>query len=225
METNEQIVPYVTQHPGAIAYVGLGALSKEVRVVPLALIPGGPPKRPEPADVRNGSYPLYRPLYLYSRAATSKEAADLMRFVLTSSGQDIVAAIGFVRVDSGGEVRVTDRSLDPKGTEVAPPVRIFFHSGTALSAEARKQLGLLAVSLPTDQKLLVVGHTDGKGSSEEDVRVSQARAEAVVAYLRLSISDDRLELKAAGSSSPIASNDTPKGREQNRRVDIYILHR
>ncbi len=229
IETNEQIVPFVAQHAGAIAYVGLAALSKEVRVVPVALIPGGPAKLPEAADVRNGTYPLYRPLYLYSRATMGPGAADLMRFALTPSGQDIVKAVGFVRVDSGGEVRVTDRTIDPAdaGDSSAPPVRLFFkHNGTSLSAEAKKQLTGLAASLSATQKLLVVGHTDGKGNSAHDLSVSRARAQAVVAYLRtLSIDEARLELKAAGATAPIASNDNNRGREQNRRVDIYILRR
>jgi phosphate binding protein len=228
LETNEQVVPYVAQHAGAIAYVGLAALSKEVRVVPVALIPGGPARLPESADVRNGTYPLYRPLYLYSRASMNTDAAGLMRFALTPSGQDIVKAVGFVRVDSGGEVRVTDRSLDPPAVDSsAPPLRIFFkHNGTSLSAEAKKQLTALAASLSATQKLLVVGHTDGKGNSARDLSVSRARAAAVVAYLRtLSIDEARLELKAAGATAPIASNDTTRGREQNRRVDIYIVRR
>ena len=229
IETNEQIVPYVAAHAGAVAYVGLAALSKDVRVVPLALIPGGPAKLPEPNDVRNGTYPLYRPLYLYSRATMSKDAAELMRFALTSSGQDIVAAVGFVRVDTAGEVRVTDRSIDPAAvdTSAAPPLRIFFkHSGTALSSDAKKMLIGFAASLSTTQRLLVVGHTDGKGNSAHDLSVSRARAEAVGAYLKtLSIDDTRVELKAAGATAPIASNDSNRGREQNRRVDIYILRR
>jgi phosphate binding protein len=228
LEKNEEIVPYVEQHAGAIAYVGLAAVSKKVRVVPLALIPGGPAKRPDAAAVRDGSYPLYRALYLYTRSNASADAADLVRFVLSASGQDIVSAIGFVRVELAGEVRVTQRSVETGGERgAAPPVRVFFKRGSVLlTIEARKLLAQVASSLGKGQLLLIVGHADGKGSAENNQRVSRARADAVAAYLRtLSVAESSFEVRGAGSDSPIASNETASGRDRNRRVDVYVTRR
>jgi phosphate binding protein len=228
LEKNEEIVPFVESHPGAIAYVGLAAVSKKVRVVPLALIPGGPAKRPDPAAVRDGSYPLYRALYLYTRSNASADAADLVRFVLSASGQDIVSAIGFVRVELSGEVRVTQRGVETGADgQAAPPVRVFFRRGSvSLTNEARKQLAQVASALTAGQRLLIVGHADGKGSAESNQRVSRARADAVAAYLRtLSVDDKSFEVRGAGADSPLASNETSSGRDRNRRVDVYVTRR
>lgn len=70
---------------------------------------------------------------------------------------------------------------------------------------------------------LVVGHTDSTGSDKINVPLSQERAVAVVNYLATrGVDRARLNAQGAGSSQPIATNDTADGRQQNRRVEIFI---
>ncbi len=73
-----------------------------------------------------------------------------------------------------------------------------------------------------DLKLLVVGHTDGVGSFDYNLRLSVDRAQAVVAWLseRHGIDGSRLRPAGAGPMSPVTTNRTEAGRAQNRRVEL-----
>jgi outer membrane protein OmpA-like peptidoglycan-associated protein len=74
-------------------------------------------------------------------------------------------------------------------------------------------------------RVQVEGHTDGIGSDTYNQRLSQRRAESVKRYLvqHFHIPADRLVVKGLGESNPIATNDTPEGREKNRRVEVVNL--
>ena len=72
--------------------------------------------------------------------------------------------------------------------------------------------------------LEIVGHTDSNGDADKNLSLSQKRAEACMDYLiQLGISPERLNAIGMGESHPIADNDTPEGREKNRRVE-FSLH-
>jgi phosphate binding protein len=225
LERNEEIVAEVERTPGAIAFVGLASVTPAVRVVPLSPSPVARPVKPEPAAIRDGSYPLYRPLFLYTRGAPRGVAADLVRFALSPTGQDIVQAVGFVRLEKAvPPPEVGDGGQEEKPTR--PPVRIFFSTGGAhLGEDGKHQLSELATAIAhSGERLIVVGHSDGKGLQAGNRRLSQARAEVVAAELRgLGVDGERIEVKAAGAEAPIATNETRSGRERNRRVDIYVV--
>lgn len=71
-------------------------------------------------------------------------------------------------------------------------------------------------------KLYVVGHTDNVGSLDYNMKLSKARADAVVKELttKYKISLDRLKAFGVASLAPVASNDTEEGRAKNRRVEL-----
>lgn len=70
----------------------------------------------------------------------------------------------------------------------------------------------------------VAGHTDSDGTDSHNQQLSQRRASSVVSYLTSrQIRGDRLLTVGAGESRPIASNATPDGKQQNRRVEITIV--
>jgi outer membrane protein OmpA-like peptidoglycan-associated protein len=77
----------------------------------------------------------------------------------------------------------------------------------------------------TTLKLKVVGHTDNVGTAEYNNDLSMRRAQSVVQALVSSYSVDasRLTPFGAGSTQPIASNDTDDGRAKNRRVELVKL--
>ena len=69
----------------------------------------------------------------------------------------------------------------------------------------------------------VEGHTDSIGAEDYNMNLSQERAEAVVDYLvSRGIDGNYLVPVGMGETSPVASNDTPEGRAENRRVDFVV---
>ena len=71
---------------------------------------------------------------------------------------------------------------------------------------------------------LIEGHTDNVGSPELNMKLSQKRAENVVKYLvdKFGIEASRLSAKGYGSTRRIAYNNTPEGRQKNRRINAVI---
>ncbi len=73
--------------------------------------------------------------------------------------------------------------------------------------------------------LRIIGYTDSTGNDSINVPLSQKRAAAVAQYLELrGVSAARITAMGMGSQNPIASNSTAAGREQNRRVEIYLIN-
>ena len=71
--------------------------------------------------------------------------------------------------------------------------------------------------------IVVQGHTDSKGSDEDNMKLSQLRAEAVRTYLvSQGVPDKMIRAQGMGESMPIADNSTPEGRANNRRVEIIV---
>lgn len=70
----------------------------------------------------------------------------------------------------------------------------------------------------------VAGHTDSTGSESYNQRLSQQRAQAVgMELIKLKVQPERLEMIGYGESHPVASNSTETGRQQNRRVELYLV--
>ncbi|MBN1377878.1 MAG: OmpA family protein [Gammaproteobacteria bacterium] len=70
----------------------------------------------------------------------------------------------------------------------------------------------------------VAGHTDSTGSDSYNQRLSLQRAQAVsFELMRFKVESQRIETIGLGEAYPIASNSTPQGREQNRRVELTLL--
>ncbi|MBL8920121.1 MAG: OmpA family protein [Myxococcaceae bacterium] len=102
---------------------------------------------------------------------------------------------------------------------------IFFDTGkTELKAESKAALDEVAKLLKADAalKLWVVGHTDSVGSVDDNMKLAQGRAEAVVSSLVSAhgIAAARLKGYGVGPLAPISSNDAEDGRGRNRRVEL-----
>jgi outer membrane protein OmpA-like peptidoglycan-associated protein len=73
--------------------------------------------------------------------------------------------------------------------------------------------------------LRIEGHTDNSGQEQLNHTLSQERASRVRAYLiQRGIAGSRLEARGYGPSRPVASNDTPEGRSENRRVEFIVTN-
>jgi outer membrane protein OmpA-like peptidoglycan-associated protein len=70
----------------------------------------------------------------------------------------------------------------------------------------------------------VIGHTDSVGSETYNQRLSEQRARSVAEYLSgQGVMPARLLVAGRGEGQPIASNSTPEGRSENRRVNLQII--
>jgi outer membrane protein OmpA-like peptidoglycan-associated protein len=70
----------------------------------------------------------------------------------------------------------------------------------------------------------IEGHTDNQGDETHNIKLSEARAKAVIDYLLTNeISPERLSGKGYGATHPIQSNDTEEGRAANRRTECRIV--
>lgn len=75
--------------------------------------------------------------------------------------------------------------------------------------------------------VVVSGHTDATGSAELNLTLSKARAEVVANFITQvsDIDSERVTFNGFGKDKPVASNETPEGRAENRRVEILIVNK
>ena len=100
-------------------------------------------------------------------------------------------------------------------------------AGSQLSPEAQTRLMDFVQKLKTDNKnvyLEIQGHTDSTGSKAANVRLGEARAEAVRLFMnQQGVPLNRVATISYGDDSPVASNATRAGRAQNRRVVVIVM--
>lgn len=104
---------------------------------------------------------------------------------------------------------------------------IFFETNKAtIKPESAAELERVAKLLKENPtiRLEISGHTDNVGSYRANQRLSEQRAKSVVDYLiSQGVESSRLEYKGYAFNQPIADNNTPEGRAQNRRVEFKVL--
>lgn len=115
--------------------------------------------------------------------------------------------------------------LDSDGYVVVPG--IYFDTNNATVQEKSKpalaQIAELLTSR-TEMKIYIVGHTDMQGSFENNLELSQKRANSVLEMLvtQYGIAPSRMDAQGLGPLAPEASNSNEKGRSKNRRVVIVV---
>src|SRR5262245_20357620 len=115
---------------------------------------------------------------------------------------------------------------ESRGVVITLSGAVLFASGkSTLLPIAQDKLSQVAQAL-NDQgykSLLVEGHTDSVGSDTKNQELSQARAEAVRSYLiTRGVPQDKIRAAGIGEVRPVADNNTPEGRANNRRVEIIV---
>ncbi len=145
-----------------------------------------------------------------SQAETAKNEAQAVQSQLDSARQQL-------------------QDLQAKQTERGMVVTlgdVLFDTGRAtLKPGAERALERLAQFLRTNPgtRIIVEGHTDSVGSEAYNEELSQRRAQAVTEALRArGVPAEQYQAKGLGKAYPVASNETPAGRQQNRRVEIVF---
>jgi hypothetical protein len=86
------------------------------------------------------------------------------------------------------------------------------------------QVAKVFVEHPEIKRVLVEGHTDDVGKDESNMKLSDNRAKAVVAYLvKKGVEAARLDAKGFGETKPVVANDSKENRQKNRRVVFTIV--
>lgn len=116
-----------------------------------------------------------------------------------------------------------------ENNEIKIPGKVHFDFNKSTikeDAETKEILNTVAQVLkdnPQITKLRIEGHTDDKGGSEFNHKLSQARADAVADWLvKNGIDKSRLVTVGLGEEHPIAKNDTEANREMNRRTEFKL---
>jgi outer membrane protein OmpA-like peptidoglycan-associated protein len=102
---------------------------------------------------------------------------------------------------------------------------LFDFNSSSLRPESRQTLADLASNFRNypDEQVTIEGHTDSVGTSSYNQTLSEQRASAVSGYLSAEgVPSGRITSIGYGETRPKASNDTPEGRQLNRRVEIHI---
>ncbi|PSQ63792.1 MAG: OmpA family protein [Bacteroidetes bacterium QH_1_61_8] len=152
------------------------------------------------------------------------------------------AIIGAVVGGTAGAIigRRMDKKADELGDElenaeverVGEGIKVTFDSGilfkfdsATIQGEAEENLMEFANTMQDfeESNILIVGHTDAKGTEEYNQDLSEDRSQSAADFItRNGISSDRIRTVGKGEAEPVASNDTEEGRRQNRRVEIAI---
>ena len=170
----------------------------------------------------------YVKTYINGKRTAQVPKANLGRgnkiFFTFTADADTPAYISNIRVAAGGknmydalasEGRFTTRGIlfDTGSDDIKPE-----------SAPVLKEIGDM-LKQHSDLKIEIDGHTDNVGGAASNQTLSEKRAAAVKGYLvkNYQIGATRLSSKGFGASKPVASNDTPDGRQQNRRVELVKM--
>ncbi|MCB9504217.1 MAG: OmpA family protein [Deferribacteres bacterium] len=149
-------------------------------------------------------------------------------WVMVDAGSGGMYKVNMVEKQSMEQDVVADAESLVKGireTGKASVYGIYFDSGQSeIKKESEKTIFEIARMLKANPnlKLYVVGHTDNVGTFDFNVKLSQARATAVVNALvnTSGITASRLVPFGAGPTSPVMSNTTADGQAKNRRVEL-----
>ena len=135
-------------------------------------------------------------------------------FTITGRGTVVTGRVEQGIVNTGDSLVVT-----------MPQNILFATDSYAVRADLQDDLRAVASSLQRypNSVVDVVGHTDNTGEAAYNQQLSQRRAQAVASVLtRSGVAGSRVRVIGRGEDQPIASNLTPDGRAQNRRVEIII---
>lgn len=229
---------------GFSACQGIGTYQ---RPIPKLIEPAQPEEKPEKKPKKVVKIKTLTPLVRVAKPAKPLPVSPVSKLeVPVEKGQDEVVIYPSEQLTvaaPGGAKALAMAPVEAAPVEVpAKPVKTvvyrkfslpevtFGFDQSSVSAEGGKALSEIAEQLRKDHKWFVIrfdGFTDSTGSTAYNDKLSLKRAISTGSYLVLHDGYDprRIFVKGFGESNPVASNDTPEGRSENRRVEILVLVR
>jgi outer membrane protein OmpA-like peptidoglycan-associated protein len=180
----------------------------------------------------------------YNLALSQKRAQSVADYLVsTGSDADRLRVIGRgskdpVASNDTREGRIQNRRVDilvvaeirDLDTLVFPSVALFERKSAELTEQGKALIDenrMNARALLNDAYYIeIVGHTDNVGDEEDNMMLSQQRAESVRDYLvSRGLDASKVVTAGKGETMPVASNDSEEGRAKNRRVEVLVLGR
>ncbi|MCR4416000.1 MAG: phosphate ABC transporter substrate-binding protein [Thermoguttaceae bacterium] len=93
---SKDVVALVSRTPGAIGYSGMGYATPEVKMLRVSRGPGHPAVAPTVENAKNSTYPITRPLQIYTLGQPSGAIGEYLDWIKSAEGQEIVTALGYV---------------------------------------------------------------------------------------------------------------------------------
>lgn len=243
-EDSEALVRKVASDKGGIGFTGLAYVNSSVSALSVQAGEGARSFQPTRLTVKTQDYPLARLLYFYLPIEAKQLSRDLVQFVMSNEGQEVVDKVGLV---GQGLSTVSDRSnadnlkkqilfdadvpqqykdliFDADRRDTQSNIR-FVQGSNEPDINSLNNLDRLASYLADagseEFKVVLVGFADSIGSKSANQRLSEKRANSV---------RDLLESKGVrnivsvgfGEAMPVADNGSESGRAKNRRVEIWL---
>ncbi len=182
-----------------------------------------------PATIRLMADGRHVKVYVGEKRVSNVPQVDLGRstkvwFLIADAKEDLPMYVGPIRLAGGGadlydklaaDGRVTTRGIlfDVNSNRIRPE-----------STPTLSEIGKMLRDHPA-LRIAIEGHTDDTGDDAHNQDLSERRAEAVRRFLiqEHGIAGSRLEARGLGETRPVDRNDTPEGRQNNRRVELVKL--
>ena len=209
-----KITEILNTDENAISFISLSQRAGK----PMALRPEtqAKPVVPSKKNIIRGAYPLAQDLVLYTAGQPSSDVQDFLNWIESPAGQDVVDEADFVPL-----------FLRPEMMNEPRPLRETVHfeaSSSRPTARSIARIGLLIDELKErvgeHNHIVLEGYTDAREANQ--MELSHQRAATVKEILSEALPDRFFEIIPRGKLLPIAPNETPYGRQRNRRVQIYL---
>ena len=172
----------------------------------------------------------------------SEKKYDRIQFFNNNPEQTIV--VSKVDIKSFEEVKIQPEQIDLKSNNIeiksdkeywklveeynkieTPKIMFEFRTSTIVQGTEKELINVINfMNQYPESKLQIDGHTDGAGENDYSISLSVMRAEKIKKLMvKYGISENRIITKGFGSTMPVASNKSEKGRAENRRVELKLV--
>jgi outer membrane protein OmpA-like peptidoglycan-associated protein len=190
--------------------------------------------KPSPFTIATEDYRFSYRIVAWSASKPTPETLSLVKFATSNEGQTLVSERGFVDLrlrpmqgDVPPEILAAlgaALGVDSVSSAIRLSTNFRFEVGDAVldlkaQADLERLPRFVAESYPT-HKVVILGFTDSSGPADLHTPLSKKRAETVAVELRRSKVDSRSG--GLGPVFPVDTNDTPAGKEKNRRAEVWV---